>query len=138
MSSRESSDVRAHSSSNMSISSDIPGDWKQHVNHKDIDPLSTKYVVYETEVRSKKHRDRVGTCLYEKFQNKLEMRNFIELLQVIVLEPVRVSHDDSVYKSLKLTVYPENYFKNMTHICGHLVYVSENIVHNTIPESKKN
>ena len=48
-----------------------------------------------------------------------------------VLELVRVSHDDSVYKSFKLTVYPEDYKKYMTHICGHLVYVSENIVHQT-------
>ena len=37
-----------------------------------------------------------------------EMKNFIELLQVTVLELVRVSHDDSVYKSFKLTVYPED------------------------------
>ena len=40
-----------------------------------------------------------------------EMKNFIELLQVTVLELVRVSHDDSVHKSFKLTVYPEDYKK---------------------------
>ena len=38
-----------------------------------------------------------------------EMKNFIELLQVTVLELVCVSHDDSVYKAFKLTVYPEDY-----------------------------
>ena len=31
------------------------------------------------------------------------------MLQVTVLELVRVSHDDSVYKYFKLTVYPEDY-----------------------------
>ena len=66
-----------------------------------------------------------------KETNDKEMKTFIELLQVTVLELVRVSHDDSVYKSFKLTVYPEDFFFNMTHICGHLVYVSENIVHQT-------
>ena len=40
-----------------------------------------------------------------------EMNNFIELLQVTVLELVCVSHDDSIYKSFKLTVYPEDYKK---------------------------
>ena len=45
-----------------------------HVDHKDVDPMSTKYVVYETGVRSKEHRDRVGTCLYQKCQKKLMIR----------------------------------------------------------------
>ena len=45
-----------------------------HVDHKDVDLMSTKYVVYETEVRSKEHRDRVGTCLYQKCQKKLMIR----------------------------------------------------------------
>ena len=42
-----------------------------------------------------------------------EIKNFIELLQMTVLELVCVSHDDSVYKSAKLTVYPEDYLKNI-------------------------
>ena len=53
MSSRGPSDVSfiAHSSSNMSISSDMPGTESSHIDHKDVDLISTKYVVYETEVR---------------------------------------------------------------------------------------
>ena len=38
-----------------------------------------------------------------------KLKNFIELLQVTVLELVHVSHDDSVLKSFKLTVYREDY-----------------------------
>ena len=74
--------------------------------------MSMKYVVYETEVRSKEHRDRVWNMFISKVSKETddkEMKNFIELLQVTVLELVRVSHDDSVYKSFKLTVYPEDY-----------------------------
>ena len=51
------------------------------------------------------------------------------MLQVTVLELVRVSHDDSVYKYLSL-LYIQKIIKiYMTHICGHLVYESGNIVH---------
>ncbi len=40
-----------------------------------------------------------------------EMKQYIELLSVNILDLVRVSHDESVYKSYKLTVYPEDYKK---------------------------
>ena len=37
-----------------------------------------------------------------------EIKNFIELIQVTVLELVCVSHDVSVYTSFKIAVYPED------------------------------
>ena len=75
--------------------------------------------------------DRAITC-HDK-----EMKNVIELLQVTVLELVRVSHDDSVYKSFKLTVYPEDYKKIYDpHLWPAGVCIRKYRLPNSIPESK--
>ena len=136
MSSRDSSDVRsiAHSSSNISISSDIPGDWKQPRRSQRRRPDVNEICGVRNGSKIKgasRPRWSMFISKVSKETDDKEMKKIIKLLQVTVLELVCVSHDDSVYKSFKLTVYPEDYKKYMTHICGHLVYVSEKIVHQT-------
>ena len=111
MSSRDSNDVRsiAHSSSNISISSDIPGDWKQPRRSQRRRPHVNEICGVRNGSKIKGAPRPHWNRFISKETDDKEMKNFIELLQVTVLELVRVSHDDSVYKSFKLTVYPEDY-----------------------------
>ena len=114
MSSRDSSGVSsiAHSSSNISISSEIPGDWKQPRRSQRRRPHVNEICGVRNGSKIKgapRPRWNMFISKMSKETDDKEMKTFIELLQVTVLELVRVSHDDSVYKSFKLTVYPEDY-----------------------------
>ena len=114
MSSRDSSGVSsiAHSSSNISISSEIPGDWKQPRRSQRRRPHVNEICGVRNGSKIKgapRPRWNMFISKVSKETDDKEMKTFIELLQVTVLELLRVSHDDSVYKSFKLTVYPEDY-----------------------------
>ena len=142
MPSRDSSGVRSivHSSSNISISNEIPGDWKQPRRSQRRRPHVNEICGVRNGSKIKgapRPRWNMFISKVSKETDDKEMKNFIELLQVTVLELVRVSHDDSVYKSFKLTVYPEDYKKIYDpHLWPAGVCIRKYRLPNSIPESK--
>ena len=46
-----------------------------HVGFNDTEPMSPRYVVCETELRSMEHQDRVETCSYQNCPKKLTIKN---------------------------------------------------------------